>query len=108
MWWLVLDKPTADAAPIESLTTSQLLSSEDGSLFHVQPGYYSRNHCVYVVDPANLATIPNASLGSLNQGELWGLAFCARGTVCPQKNYYEKGTRFPYSKSIGAFNVEIG
>ena len=52
--WLVEDKPTADE-----------------SLFHVQPEYYSVNHCVYVVDPANLATIPNASLGSMNQGELW-------------------------------------
>ena len=70
-WLVVVDKPTADAAPVDSLTTSQLLSSEDDSLFHVQPAYYSRNHCAHVVDPANLATIPNASLGSLNQGELW-------------------------------------
>ena len=70
-WLVVVDKPTADAAPVDSLTTSQLLSSEDDSLFHVQPAYYSRNHCAHVVDPANLATIPNASLGSLTQGELW-------------------------------------
>ena len=35
------------------------------------PAYYSRNYCQYVVDPANLATTPNASQGSLNQGELW-------------------------------------
>ena len=52
--WLELDKPT-----------------DDPSLFHVQPAYYSVNHCESVVDPANLATIPNASLGSLTQGVLW-------------------------------------
>ena len=34
--------------------------------------------------------------------------FVPAGTVCPQKNCYEKGTLFPYSKSIGAFNVGIG
>jgi len=56
--WLVLDEP--NAAP-----------TEDRSLFHVQPEYYSVNHCGLVVDPANLATIPNASLGSITQGELW-------------------------------------
>jgi hypothetical protein len=45
--------------------------TEDRSVFHVQPEYYSVNHCVLVVEPANLATIPNASLGSLTQGVLW-------------------------------------
>ena len=29
------------------------------------------NYCRFVVDPANLGAIPNASLGSLNQGVLW-------------------------------------
>ena len=87
--WLVLDKPTVDAAPIDSLTTSKLLSSEDGSLFHVQPEYYSTNHCVYVVDPANLATIPNASLGSLTQGELWPTGIQATlGTPAVVKGVY--------------------
>ena len=57
--WLVLDKPNADL-------TAELI--EDPSLFHVQPEYYSVNHCGLVVDPANLATIPNASLGSLPTG----------------------------------------
>jgi hypothetical protein len=63
--WLVLDEPTADAAQVLHKPTVY------GSLFHVQPEYYSVNHCPYVVDPANLATIPNASLGSMKQGELW-------------------------------------
>ena len=41
----------------------------------------------------------------LHQGDS---LFVPAGTVCPQKNYYETGTLFPYSKSIGAFNVGIG
>ena len=38
-----------------------------------KPAYYSRNHSSHVVDPLNLAVTPNASVGSLNQGEgqLW-------------------------------------
>ena len=81
--WLVLDKPTADAAQVLDKPTA------DESLFHVQPEYYSRNHCVYVVDPANLATIPNASLGSLNQGELWPTGIQATpGTPAVVKGVY--------------------
>jgi hypothetical protein len=52
--WTVVDEPTAGE-----------------SLYHVQPAYYSVNRCENVVDPANLATFPNASVGSMNQGELW-------------------------------------
>ena len=38
-----------------------------------------------------------------------GLAFLCPWAQCAGlKNYYEKGTIFPYSKSIGAFNVGIG
>ena len=33
---------------------------------------------------------------------------CPRAQCARRKNYYEKGTLFPYSKSIGAFNVGIG
>ena len=44
---------------------------EPASLFHVQPNQYSLNHCPFVVDPANLGAIPNASRGALNDGFLW-------------------------------------
>ena len=70
--WLELDKPT-----------------DNPSLFHVQPAYYSVNHCVHVVDPANLATIPNASLGSLTQGVLWPTGIQATlGTPAVVKGVY--------------------
>jgi len=41
------------------------------------------------VDPANLATIPNASLGSLTQGELWPTGIQATpGTPAVVKGVY--------------------
>ena len=65
-------------------------SAPQTSLYHVQPNHYSMNHCRFVVDPANLGAIPNASRGSLNDGVLWptglqaapGIPGVVKGVYC--------------------------
>jgi hypothetical protein len=64
------------------------------------PLYLPSQFCLYLVE--------RGDLGQLRVVLLPGFAFCARVHSVPAKKYYKTVMLFPYSKSIGVFNVGIG